>query len=156
MLFWITFISTPDKLGIDTERLDLCKSPTYIFFYSCSHYLLKDPRKITKPWYKVHSDIIVRELLVWNAIRRDIWWINIVSTCQEITFDYSRDATCIYRCHGNLMLCRIPYTGLWVLVFLGLFMCAISEGSGEIRGCAGSPEPSLVAYVISTIISWAG
>ena len=24
------------------------------------------------------------------------------------------------------------------------------------RGCAGSPEPSLVAYVISTIISWAG
>ena len=23
------------------------------------------------------------------------------------------------------------------------------------RGCAGSPEPSLVAYVISTIISWA-
>ena len=24
------------------------------------------------------------------------------------------------------------------------------------RGCAGLPEPSLVAYVISTIISWAG
>ena len=32
------------------------------------------------------------------------------------------------------------------------------EGSGEtvrLRGCAASPEPSLVAYVISTIISWA-
>ena len=26
----------------------------------------------------------------------------------------------------------------------------------RLRGCAGSPEPSLVAYVISTIISWAG
>ena len=26
----------------------------------------------------------------------------------------------------------------------------------SLRGCAGSPEPSLVAYVISTIISWAG
>ena len=25
-----------------------------------------------------------------------------------------------------------------------------------LRGCAGSPEPSLVAYVISIIISWAG
>ena len=25
----------------------------------------------------------------------------------------------------------------------------------RLRGCAGSPEPSLVAYVISTIISWA-
>ena len=26
----------------------------------------------------------------------------------------------------------------------------------RLRGCAGSPVPSLVAYVISTIISWAG
>ena len=26
----------------------------------------------------------------------------------------------------------------------------------RLRGYAGSPEPSLVAYVISTIISWAG
>ena len=26
----------------------------------------------------------------------------------------------------------------------------------RLRGCTGSPEPSLVAYVISTIISWAG
>ena len=26
----------------------------------------------------------------------------------------------------------------------------------RLRGCAGSPEPSLVAYVISTIISCAG
>ena len=26
----------------------------------------------------------------------------------------------------------------------------------RLRGCAGSPEPSLVTYVISTIISWAG
>ena len=26
----------------------------------------------------------------------------------------------------------------------------------RLRGCAGSPEPSLVAYVISTIVSWAG
>ena len=26
----------------------------------------------------------------------------------------------------------------------------------RLRGCAGSPEPSLVAYVISSIISWAG
>ena len=26
----------------------------------------------------------------------------------------------------------------------------------RLHGCAGSPEPSLVAYVISTVISWAG
>ena len=36
-------------------------------------------------------------------------------------------------------------------------MCANSEGSGETaRGCAGLPELSLVAYVISTIITRAG
>ena len=33
------------------------------------------------------------------------------------------------------------------------FMCANSEGSGE---TAKTPKPSLVAYVINTIIAWAG
>ena len=35
---------------------------------------------------------------------------------------------------------------------LPYFLCANSEGSGE----TAHPEPSLVAYVISTIISWTG
>ena len=35
-------------------------------------------------------------------------------------------------------------------------MCANSKGSCETAECAGSPERSLLAYVISTIISWAG
>ena len=42
------------------------------------------------------------------------------------------------------------------LRLLPYFMCANSEVSGEtarLRGCAGLPKPSLVAYVISTIIS---
>ena len=39
---------------------------------------------------------------------------------------------------------------VWCLVRPPYFMCADSEG------CAGSLEPSLAAYVISTIISWAG
>ena len=30
------------------------------------------------------------------------------------------------------------------------------KAMARLRGCAGSPEPSLVAYVISTIISRAG
>ena len=45
------------------------------------------------------------------------------------------------------------------LRLLPYITCANSKGSGEtVCGCAGSPEPSLVAYVISTctIISWAG
>ena len=31
-----------------------------------------------------------------------------------------------------------------------------AKAVARLRECAGSPEPSLVAYVISTIISWAG
>ena len=42
------------------------------------------------------------------------------------------------------------------LHLLPYFMCVDSEGCGRLRGCAGSPESLLVAYVISTIISWAG
>ena len=52
-----------------------------------------------------------------------------------------------------------------ILRLLPYFMRANSEGSGEtaqmhrlvrLHGCTGLPEPSLVAYVISTIISWTG
>ena len=41
---------------------------------------------------------------------------------------------------------------------VGLFVYfhTVCEGSGETAGCTGSPEPSLDAHVISTIISWAG
>ena len=31
-----------------------------------------------------------------------------------------------------------------------------AKALARLRGCRGSPEPSLVAYVISTIVSWAG
>ena len=31
-----------------------------------------------------------------------------------------------------------------------------AKALARLRGCAGSPEPSLVAYVISAIISWTG
>ena len=34
--------------------------------------------------------------------------------------------------------------------------CANSEAPARLRQCADTPEPSLIAYVISTIISWAG
>ena len=42
-------------------------------------------------------------------------------------------------------LCLLPY-----------FICANRKALARLRRCAGSPEPSLVACVISTIISWAG
>ena len=52
--------------------------------------------------------------------------------------------------------------GLDVWFLVGPFVyfhtsCVRTEKAlARLRGCAGSPEPSLVAFVISTIISWAG
>ena len=49
-----------------------------------------------------------------------------------------------------------------VLVLVGPFVyfhtsCEqTAKALARLRGCAGSPEPLLVAYVMSTIISWAG
>ena len=52
--------------------------------------------------------------------------------------------------------------GLDVWLLIGLFVYFIlrfvwtAKALARLCGLAGSPEPSLVAYVISTIISWAG
>ena len=53
-------------------------------------------------------------------------------------------------------------SGAWCLIFgqtlhlLPYFMCANSKALARLRRCTGSSEPSLVAHVISTNISWAG
>ena len=49
---------------------------------------------------------------------------------------------------------------VWFLVgpfvFFRTSCVRTAKALARLCGCAGSPEPSLVAYVISTIISWAG
>ena len=49
---------------------------------------------------------------------------------------------------------------VWFLVGPFVYFCSLcvqtAKALVKLRRCAGSPEPSLVAYVISTIISWAG
>ena len=57
---------------------------------------------------------------------------------------------------------RSHQVGLDVWLLIGPFVyfhtsCVrTAMALARLRGCAASPEPSLVAYVISTIISWAG
>ena len=57
---------------------------------------------------------------------------------------------------------RSPPVGLdvWFLVepcvYFHTSCVRTAKTLARLRGCAGSPESSLVAYVISTIISWAG
>ena len=66
-------------------------------------------------------------------------------------------------CKLHLQMCiRSHPMGLDVWDLVGLFVyfhtsCVrTAKALARLRGCTGSPEPSLVAYVISTIISWAG
>ena len=44
---------------------------------------------------------------------------------------------------------------VWHFVYFHTSCVRTAKGLARLRGCAGSPELSLVAYVISTIISWA-
>ena len=58
--------------------------------------------------------------------------------------------------------CAAVQLGLDVWFLVGPFvyfhtLCVrTAKALARLRGCAGSPEPSLVAFVVSTIISWAG
>ena len=61
----------------------------------------------------------------------------------SVSNTHAQQSTVVIRLIFGQTLRLLPY-----------FMCANSEGSGE--RCAVSPEPSLLAYAISTIISWAG
>ena len=49
---------------------------------------------------------------------------------------------------------------IWFLVrpfiYFHISFVRTAKALARLHGCAGSPEPSLVAYLISTIISWAG
>ena len=45
---------------------------------------------------------------------------------------------------------------VWPFVYFQTSSVRTAKALARLRGCAGSPEPSLVAYAISTIISWAG
>ena len=45
---------------------------------------------------------------------------------------------------------------VWPVVYFPSLCVRTVKALARLRGCAGSPEPSLVAYVVSTKIAWAG
>ena len=58
-------------------------------------------------------------------------------------------------------MCSHPVVlDVWLLVgpfvYFHTSRVRTAKALARLPGCAGSPEPSLVAYVITTIISWAG
>ena len=45
---------------------------------------------------------------------------------------------------------------VWFFVYFHTSCVRTAKALARQRGCAGSPEPTLVAYLISTLVSWAG
>ena len=45
---------------------------------------------------------------------------------------------------------------VWPFVYFHTSCVRTAKALARLRGCTGSPEPSLVPYAISTIIAWAG
>ena len=77
---------------------------------------------------------------------------------QKSSFEPSH-ATMVNSFFKHTFCCHPVGLDVWVLVrpFVYFHSCVrTAKALARLRGCAGSPEPSLVAYVISTIISWAG
>ena len=83
--------------------------------------------------------------------------INQFDSCYEITVLFVLRKLILKNTHA----CSHP-VGLDVSFLVGPFVYFYTSYARTVkalvrlRGCAGSPEPSLVAYVISTIITWAG
>ena len=76
--------------------------------------------------------------------------------CHEIMVLFVLRKLMFQTCMGS----RPMGLDIWFLVGPFAYFhnsCArTAKALARLRGCAGSPEPSPVAYVISTIISWAG
>ena len=119
-----------------------------------------------------------RHIFRWDSV-----WINILIVCiKTLIFWNLNTSRNIYTCrrfHQMSHLMRLWYFsssvnsffkracaaiqwGLDVWFLVGPFIyfhtssVRTAKALARLRGRTGSPEPSLVAYVLSTIISWAG
>ena len=117
-----------------------------------------------KTWLLIACDTASYPLMPFPWCSTMEWLLSYVSRWRE---------NVIEPCHENMArfvlpklilqtrMCSHP-VGLDIWFLVGPFVyydtsCVrAAKALARLRGCAGLPEPSLVAYVISTIISWAG
>ena len=59
------------------------------------------------------------------------------------------------RMHGHPVGLDVWFL-VWLFVYYHTSGVRTAKAVARLRGCAVSPEPSLVSYAISTKISWAG
>ena len=92
------------------------------------------------------------------------WPSACVSTFCGFTFEPSHEMMALFVLRKLILQTRMQShpVGLDTWFLVGPFVCfhtlcvRTAKALARLRGCTGSPEPSLVTYVISTIISWAG
>ena len=100
--------------------------------------------------YSVQMDYRAREIFCEAQI--SVIEFSIVEPSHEIMALFVIRKLILQSC-----MCSHP-VGLDVLIFnrtlrLRMLCVRIEKALARLRGCAGSPEPSLLAYVTSTIIS---
>ena len=127
---------------------------------------------LTRSWYDwtIVKDAVASDLHHHNHIQGPMLYTDIYL---PVCWSVQRLINCLYQMSQLMALfvlrklilqtrmCRHP-VGLdaWFLVgpfvYFDTLCVRTAKALARLRGCAGSPEPSLVAYAISTIISWAG
>ena len=103
-------------------------------------------------------------IIWWNKEHKQIKWFTVILDYQEITTEPAHEIMVLFVIRKLfLQTCmRSHPVGLDVWFLVRPFVCFHTSCVRTVKAlarlckCAGSPEPSLVAYMISTIISWAG
>ena len=80
---------------------------------------------------------------------------------QETSYEPTHEILALFVLRKFILQIRMrSHSDVWFFVrsFVYFYSSCVrsAKALARLRGCAGSPEPSLVAYAMSTVISWAG
>ena len=98
----------------------------------------------------------------WSRIQLNMWWGKQATKYLKTNRTTNKPAheIMVLFALGKLILQTRMLSHIWFLVgpFVYFHSSCVrtAKALARLRRCAGKPEPSLVAYVISTITSWAG
>ena len=106
--------------------------------------------------------ILIRTLATWIFLLWVEWHLSSIHF--NIKFEPAHEILALFILHKLILQTRMRShpVGLEVSFMVGPFVyfhtsCERTvKALARLHGCTGSPEPSLVAYVISTIILWDG
>ena len=137
--------------------------------FDCVTYFSRtfDLNKIVYSHKNIHLHVFhlqkpAKQISAYTDDLRTAWQIRVLWNCQKLTKNvmrlwyFSFSVNSFFKAHAQ------PSSWDRCLMFGWTFVCfhfpCVRTAKVLVRlcGCAGSPEPSVVAYVKSAIISWAG